>query len=201
MKSRKSIWLRALGAVLVFTLLCGVVYPWLMTGIAQLFFKDKANGSIIEVNGVIYGSELLGQQFTGDEYLWGRIMNVNDTTFTNADGEATVYAGSSNKSPASKEYEEIVAERIARIRESNPDAVTEEIPVELITGSGSGLDPHVSVEAAMYQIPRIAKERGMSAEEVEKIIDVCTTGKFLRIFGKDVVNVLAVNLALDGVLK
>lgn len=201
MKTLKSVVGKAFLALVIFSVVCGGIYPWLMTGISQLFFKDKANGSIIEVDGVKYGSELLGQQFTGDEYMWGRIMNVNTETFTNEEGMATVYAGPSNISPASEDYEAQIQERVDKIRESNPDAAEEKIPVDLVTCSGSGLDPHVSIDAAKYQIPRIAKERDMSEEEVEGVMDKYTTGRFLNIFGEKTVNVLQVNLALDGILK
>lgn len=179
---------------LIITILCGVIYPLIITGISQIFFKDKADGSIIEVNGVKYGSELLGQQYTGDEYLWGRIMNINTEN-------SLMYAGPSNISPASDEYKKLIEERVAKIKEANPDANEEEIPVDLVTVSGSGLDPHISVAAAAYQIPRIAASRNISQEEVEKIIDKYTTGRFAGIFGEKVVNVLQVNLALDGILN
>jgi K+-transporting ATPase ATPase C chain len=186
---------------LIITILCGVIYPLIITGISQIFFKDKADGSIIEVNGVKYGSELLGQQYTGDEYLWGRIMNINTEVFADKDGNSFMYAGPSNISPASDEYKKLIEERVAKIKEANPDADEEEIPVDLVTVSGSGLDPHISVAAAIYQIPRIAASRNISQEEVEKIIDKYTTGRFAGIFGEKVVNVLQVNLALDGILN
>ena len=184
-----------------FTILCGILYPLAVTGISQLLFHDKANGSIIEVDGVKYGCELLGQEFTGKEYMWGRIMSTNTETFTDEKGNATIYAGPSNKSPASQDYEKQVKERIAMIQKANPDAKEEAIPVDLVTNSGSGLDPHISTAAAKYQVPRIAKERDMQEEEVEKIIDKYTTARFLGIFGENTVNVLQVNLALDGILK
>ncbi|MRM89101.1 potassium-transporting ATPase subunit KdpC [Faecalicatena contorta] len=201
MKTLKSVVGKVFLALVIFSVLCGVIYPWLMTGISQLFFKDKANGSIIEVDGVQYGSELLGQQFTGYEYMWGRIMNINTETFTNKDGMATVYAGPSNKTPAGEEFEAQIQERVEKIKAGNPDAEDEQIPVDLVTCSGSGLDPHISVDAAEYQVPRLAKERDMTEEEVQDIIERYTTGRFLGIFGEKVVNVLQVNLALDGILK
>ena len=122
MKTLKSVVGKVFLALVIFSVLCGVIYPWLMTGISQLFFKDKANGSIIEVDGVQYGSELLGQQFTGYEYMWGRIMNINTETFTNKDGMATVYAGPSNKTPAGEEFEAQIQERVEKIKAGNPDA-------------------------------------------------------------------------------
>ena len=198
MKILRSVTGKALAVLAAFTILCGILYPLAVTGISQLLFHDKANGSIIEVDGVKYGCELLGQEFTGKEYMWGRIMSTNTETFTDEKGNATIYAGPSNKS---QDYEKQVKERIAMIQKANPDAKEEAIPVDLVTNSGSGLDPHISTAAAKYQVPRIAKERDMQEEEVEKIIDKYTTARFLGIFGENTVNVLQVNLALDGILK
>ena len=192
---------KAFICIIVFTVICGLVYPLVMTGISQVLFKDKANGSIIEVNGKKYGSVLLAQEFTGDEYLWGRVMNIDTETFTDDDGNALMYATPSNLSPASEEYEALVKERVERIRKTNPTVKEEAIPVDLVTCSGSGLDPHISVAAAQYQVERIAKARNLDTEEVEEIIDKYTKGRMLGIFGEEVVNVLEVNLALDGILE
>ena len=192
---------KAFICIIVFTVICGLVYPLVMTGISQVLFKDKANGSIIEVDGKKYGSVLLAQQFTGDEYLWGRIMNIDTETFTDDEGNALMYATPSNLSPASEEYEALVKERVERIRKTNPTVKEEAIPVDLVTCSGSGLDPHISVAAAQYQVERIAKARNLDTEEVEEIIDKYTKGRMLGIFGEEVVNVLEVNLALDGILE
>ena len=192
---------KAFICIIVFTVICGLVYPLVMTGISQVLFKDKANGSIIEVDGKKYGSVLLAQQFTGDEYLWGRIMNIDTETFTDDDGNALMYATPSNLSPASEEYEALVKERVERIRKTNPTVKEEAIPVDLVTCSGSGLDPHILVAAAQYQVERIAKARNLDTEEVEEIIDKYTKGRMLGIFGEEVVNVLEVNLALDGILE
>ncbi|MEO2508377.1 potassium-transporting ATPase subunit KdpC [Clostridium paraputrificum] len=192
---------KAFICIIVFTVICGLIYPLVMTGISQVLFKDKANGSIIEVDGKKYGSVLLAQQFTGDEYLWGRIMNIDTETFTDDDGNALMYATPSNLSPASEEYEALVKERVKRIRKANPTVKEEAIPVDLVTCSGSGLDPHISVAAAQYQVERIAKARNLDTEEVKEIIDKYTKGRMLGIFGEEVVNVLEVNLALDGILE
>lgn len=192
---------KAFICIIVFTVICGLIYPLVMTGISQVLFKDKANGSIIEVDGKKYGSVLLAQQFTGDEYLWGRIMNIDTETFTDDDGNALMYATPSNLSPASEEYEALVKERVKRIRKANPTVKEDAIPVDLVTCSGSGLDPHISVAAAQYQVERIAKARNLDTEEVKEIIDKYTKGRMLGIFGEEVVNVLEVNLALDGILE
>ncbi|MDZ5253435.1 potassium-transporting ATPase subunit KdpC [Clostridium sp. LIBA-8841] len=188
-------------ALLIFTILCGIIYPVSTTVLAQVFFKEEANGSIIEIDGKKYGSELLGQQFTDDKYLWGRIMNINVEIFKDDNGDPLMYSSPSNLSPASDEYEKLVEERIEKIKKSNPDMREEAIPVDLVTSSGSGLDPHISVAAAKYQSKRIAETRNLSVGEVNSIIDKYTTGRFLGVFGEKVVNVLQVNLALDGILK
>lgn len=200
MKTIKRVWLEAIKILLIMTLLCGIIYPLIVTGISQLFFKEKANGSIIEVNGVKYGSELLGQQFTGDQYLWGRIMNINTKTFRDKKGNAVMYAEPSNLSPASDTYKKLIAQRVQKIRKSNPEKASDKIPVDLVTCSGSGMDPHISIAAAQYQVKRIAKSRNMTDSEVQKIINKYTTGRLAGIFGEKVVNVLKVNLALDGIL-
>ena len=189
---------KAFKFILVFMIICGLIYPVFITGASQLLFKDKANGSIIEVNGKKYGSVLLAQEFTGDEYLWGRVMNLDTSTFTDENGEVLMYATPSNLSPASEEYEKLVSERIEKIKASNPDKKDDPIPVDLVTSSGSGLDPHISVAAAEYE--RISKARNISTDEVEQIIEKYTKGRALGVFGEETVNVLQVNLALDGKL-
>ncbi len=201
MKTIKSILPKALIFFLIATIVCGIIYPLLITGISQLFFKDKVNGSIIEVDGKKYGSTLLAQEFTGDEYMWGRIMNIDTGTFKDKDGNALMYAYPSNLSPASDEYEALVAQRVKKIKAANPEKGDAAIPVDLVTCSGSGLDPDISPAAAEYQIERIAKARGISTSKVQEIVLKYTNDRFLGIFGEKTVNVLKVNLALDGILK
>ena len=128
-------------------------------------------------------------------------MNIDTETFTDDDGNALMYATPSNLSPASEEYEKLVKERVERIRSYNKGKKEEPIPVDLVTSSGSGLDPHISVAAAKYQVDRIAKERNLSVDYVNEIIDKYTTGRLLGVFGEKTVNVLKVNLALDGILR
>ena len=201
MKTMKSILSTTILLILMMTVICGILYPLVITGIAQIFFKHKANGSIIEVNNVKYGSELLAQEFTGDEYLWGRVMLSDVETFTDEAGNPLYYAGPSNLTPAREEYRALIAERVASIEASHSQMSKGKVPVELVTVSGSGLDPHISVNAALYQAERIAQERNMDIEEVEAIIDKYTTPKLFGILGEKVVNVLQVNLKLDGILK
>lgn len=200
MKTTKSVLPCAVVIFLVFTVLCGIIYTGIVTGIAQLIFPKQANGSIIEVDGKKYGSVLLGQQYTDEGHMWGRIMNVDASAYNDEKGKALMYAAPSNLSPASEEYKALVAERVKKLEAANPDKKGEPIPEDLVTCSGSGLDPHISKAAAEYQIPRIAKANEMEEEKVREIIKTCTDGRFLGIFGEETVNVLKVNLMLDGIL-
>lgn len=200
MKALKSVFPKALMIFLLFTVICGVAYTGVVTGVAQLIFPDKANGSLIEVDGKKYGCELLGQQYTDEEHMWGRIMNVDISTYKDENGKTLMYAAPSNLSPASDEFEDLVAERVKMIREANPDMDETSIPVDLVTCSGSGLDPHISPAAAEYQVARVAKANDMTEDEVRAIIKQCTDGRFLGILGEETVNVLKVNLMLDGIL-
>ena len=201
MKTIKSVLPKAGMIFLIFTLLCGVIYTGVVTGIAQLIFPDHANGSIIEVDGKKYGCELLGQQYTDEAHMWRRIMNIDVSTYTDENGKALMYAAPSNISPISEEYAQLVAERVEKLRAADPDMDETAVPVDLVTCSGSGLDPHISPAAAEYQVARIAKANDMTDDEVRKIIQNCTDGRFLGIFGEETVNVLEVNLMLDGILE
>lgn len=201
MKELKSTLLKALTIFLIFTFVCGILYTGVVTGVAQLFFPEKANGSIIEVDGKKYGCELLGQQYTDDAHMWGRIMNIDASTYKDESGHTLMYAAPSNLSPASEEYEALVAERVEKLRAANPDMDETAIPIDLVTCSGSGLDPHIFPAAAEYQVARIAKANDMTEDEVQAIIEKCTDGRFLGLFGEETVNVLKVNLMLDGILE
>ncbi len=201
MKQFKGTLPKALMIFLIFTVVCGVFYTGLVTGLAQLLFPDKANGSIIEVDGKKYGYELLGQQYTDESHMWGRIMNVDVSTYKDENGETLMYAAPSNLSPASEEYEALIKERVQKLRAANPEMDETTIPVDLVTCSGSGLDPHISPAAAEYQVTRIAKANDMTENAVREIIERCTDGRFLGIFGEETVNVLEVNLMLDGILE
>ena len=200
-KSMGQVFKKAVVVLAVMMILCGPVYTLVVTGVLQLFFPEKANGSIIEIDGVKYGSEQLGQQFSDPAHLWGRIVLADVSTYTDKDGDPLMYASASNKSPASAEYEEAVAERVAMIRADDPDADMDSIPVELVTCSGSGLDPDISPAAAEYQVSRLAKENDMTEDEVRAIIKKYTTGKLFGVLGEETVNVLKVNLALEGIRK
>lgn len=201
MKTLKNVLPKAAVIFLIFTVICGVLYTAFITGAAQLIFPDKANGSIIEVDGKKYGCELLGQQYTDESHMWGRIMKIDISTYKDENGKTLMYAVPSNLSPASDEFEALVNERVEMIRKANPDMDETAIPVDLVTCSGSGLDPHISPAAAEYQVARIAVANDMTQDEVREIIEKCTQGKFLGVFGEETVNVLKVNLMLDGILE
>lgn len=206
----KGVVPRALAAFAFFTVACGIVYTLVITGVAQLAFPYQANGSIIEVDGVAYGSELIGQRFEDMDHMWGRVQNL--TVVEKPDGGLAVYGSAFNKTPASDytdeatveafgpSFEATVAHRVEMIREANPDAEMDTVPVDLVTSSASGLDPHISLAAAQYQIPRLVEYTGKSEEEIGRIVDACTTRKLFGLFGEDVVNVLQVNLMLEDIL-
>ena len=189
---------RALGVFALFTVVCGLGYTLVVTGIAQVAFPYRANGSLIKVDGKVVGSELIGQNFEDGDHMWGRIQNVSVVEDEN--GELMAYGAPSNLSPASEEYRQLVDARVEKIRAANPDADMDAVPVDLVTCSGSGLDPEISPDAAEYQVPRLAKATGKSEDEVRDIIAQCTKGRFLGVFGEPTVNVLKVNLMLDGTL-
>lgn len=194
----KGVASRALGVFALFTVVCGLGYTLVVTGIAQVAFPYRANGSLIKVDGKVVGSELIGQNFEDGDHMWGRIQNVSVVEDEN--GELMAYGAPSNLSPASEEYRQLVDARVKKIRAANPDADMDAVPVDLVTCSGSGLDPEISPDAAEYQVPRLAKATGKSEDEVREIIAQCTKGRFLGVFGEPTVNVLKVNLMLDGVL-
>lgn len=194
----KGVASRALGVFALFTVVCGLGYTLVVTGIAQVAFPYQANGSLITVDGKVVGSELIGQNFEDEDHMWGRIQNVS--IFEGEDGELMAYGAPSNLSPASEEYRQLVDARVKKIRAANPDADMDAVPVDLVTCSGSGLDPEISPDAAEYQVPRLAKATGKSEDEVRDIIAECTKGRFLGVFGEPTVNVLKVNLMLDGAL-
>jgi K+-transporting ATPase ATPase C chain len=177
----------AIGFVVLLTVLTGVIYPLTVTGLAQALFRDRANGSLISDNGEVVGSELIGQPFSDPRYFWGRL------SATEYDAAAS---SGSNYGPTNPALLEAVQARIDALRAVDPDN-EEPIPVDLVTASGSGLDPHISIAAAQYQIPRVARYRGLSEDEVSALVDRFTEGRQFGILGEPRVNVLKLNLALD----
>ena len=196
----RAVTIRSLIYFALMTVITGIIYPLAVTGIAKLVFPYEAGGSIIRVDGRKYGAENLGQPYRSPGRLWGRQMNI-DAGFTGADGGPAAYAWPSNLSPAGKKLEGLIAGRVKEIRKANPAMGDKPVPVELVTSSGGGLDPHISPAAALYQVPRIAAAAGLSKAEVTKIIKKHTEGRLLGIIGEPRVHVLKVNLELGGILK
>jgi K+-transporting ATPase ATPase C chain len=181
----------AIISMLFFTVLCGAAYPLLMTGFAQAVFPGKANGSIVEKDGKAVGSSLMGQNFNGPEYFHARPSGAG------ADGYDGGASSGSNLGPSSQALIERVTESLATIREENGLTANASVPVDAVTASGSGLDPHISPAYAELQVPRVAEERGMSEGAVRKLVKKYTDGSTLFVMGEPRVNVLLLNLALD----
>ena len=182
----------ALRMLIVLTALTGVVYPLVVTGIAQLAFPHAANGSLIVANGKTLGSELIGQPFDDPKYFWSRPSATSPQPYNGASSAA------SNQGARNPALADAVKDRIKALRDADPDNKAP-IPVDLVTASGSGLDPHISVAAAEYQVARVAKARGLPPEKVRSLVAEHTEGRTLAVLGEPRVNVLQLNLALDGV--
>lgn len=177
-------------AVLVITLLCGLAYPLAFTGVAQLAFPDEARGSLVERDGQVVGSSLIGQRFEGDEWFHPRPSAAG----AGYDGMAS---GASNLGPTSDELLDMLAERVKTYRDLNGLGADEEVPVDAVTASASGLDPHISVANARLQAPRVARARGIPVDDVLRLVDEHTSRPLLGFLGEAAVNVLEINLALD----
>ncbi|MGZ9163803.1 MAG: potassium-transporting ATPase subunit KdpC [Anaerolineales bacterium] len=185
--------------LLIFTVITGIIYPLAVTGIAQVVFPHQANGSLIMAEGgKAVGSELIGQQFDDPKYFWGRISATGTFAYNAFNAENLTASSGSNYGPLNPALMDMVQARIDALKAADPDN-TAPIPVDLVTASGSGLDPHVSVAAALYQIHRIAQARGLSDEVVKALVDQYTEGRQFGFLGEPRVNVLKLNLALDGV--
>jgi potassium-transporting ATPase KdpC subunit len=186
--------------LIVMTVLTGLIYPGVITGIAQVAFPDQADGSIIERDGQPIGSELLGQGFVDSEtnltlagYFRGR---PSAATITD---DGTIISGGSNYGPTNSALTERVAADVAAIRQENGLAADAQIPVDLVTASGSGVDPDISPASAELQVARVASQRGITEDQVRGLVDDHTSGRILGVLGEPRVNVLALNLALDEV--
>ena len=177
--------------LLVFTVITGVIYPLVVTGAAQAFFHSQANGSMIEANGTMQGSALIGQAFSDPRYFWGRLSSTPDYPFN-----ASASQGS-NYGPSDPALLAAVQAPIDALKAVDPGN-TLPVPVDLVTASSSGLDPNISVAAADYQVVRVARERSLSVDAVENLVKKYTSGRQFFIFGESRVNVLELNLALDS---
>ena len=183
--------------LLIFTLITGVIYPLVVTGIAQVAFPHQANGSLIVIDGKTYGSELIGQQFDDPKYFWGRLSATGAFPYNAFNAETLTGSSGSNYGPLNPALMEMVQARIDALKAADPGN-TAPIPVDLVTASGSGLDPHISVAAALYQVHRVAQARGLSEESMTTLVNQYTQGRQFGFLGEPTVNVLELNLALDG---
>ena len=180
----------ALRMLVVLTALTGLVYPLVMTGIAQIAFPKAANGSLIVINGKNLGSTLIGQPFDDPKYFWSRPSATSPQPYNGAS------SGASNQGARNPALADAVKDRIKALRDADPDNKAP-VPVDLVTASGSGLDPHLSVAAAEYQIGRVAKARSLPEQQVRSLVSENTEARTFGILGEPRVNVLALNLALD----
>ena len=177
--------------MVVFTVLCGFVYPGVVTLIGQTLFPKQAGGSLIVVNGKTVGSEIIGQPFDDVKYFWSRPSATGPYAYNAANSSG------SNLGPTNPDFINSVKGRIDALKKANPDMADKPVPMDLVTASGSGLDPHISPAAAEYQVARISKARNLAPNQIEGLIQQNTQGRWLGFIGDPGVNVLKLNLALD----
>ena len=187
----------ALVSLVLLTLITGVIYPLVVTGIAQVVFPSQANGSIIMKDGKAVGSTLIGQQFDDAQYFWGRLSDTSTFPYNAYNAAALTGSSGSNYGPLNPALLDAVKGRVQALKDAD-SANAAPIPVDLVTASGSGLDPHISIAAALYQVHRVAQARGLTDDAVKALVDKNTEDRQLGFLGEPTVNVLKLNLALDG---
>lgn len=186
----------AISALVMLTLITGVIYPLVVTGIAQVLFPAQANGSLIREDNQVRGSALIGQEFATPRYFWGRLSATGPVPYTAFNGDTLTGSSGSNLGPLNPALEGAVKGRIDALKTADP-ANTLPVPVDLVTASASGLDPHISPAAAAYQVARVARELGIGEDQVRALVAANTQGRDLGFLGEPRVNVLQLNLALD----
>jgi K+-transporting ATPase ATPase C chain len=186
----------ALVSLALLTLITGVIYPLAVTGIAQVAFPAQANGSLIVKDGKPVGSALIGQSFDAPKYFWGRLSATSPFPYNAFDAQTLTASSGSNYGPLNPALVDAAQARVDALQAADPGN-TAPIPVDLVTASGSGLDPHISVAAALYQVPRVARARGLSEDDVRTLVMRYTEDRQLGVLGEPRVNVLELNLALD----
>jgi potassium-transporting ATPase KdpC subunit len=189
----------AIVLLLALTLITGLVYPFAMTGIARVIFPTQSQGSLVERDGKVVGSAVIGQEFRSERYFHGRpsatvAPDPNDATKTVPAPYNAANSGGSNLGPTNKSLIDRVEADMEKLKQENPSA---DVPIDLVTSSGSGLDPDISPAAAFFQVPRVAKARNMPEDSVRRLVDEHIEGRTLGLLGEPRVNVLALNLALD----
>ena len=199
MKTFVTKYLRpAVVITLLFAAMTGLLYPGVVTGLAQLIFPYQANGSLVKAsNGTVIGSDLIGQYWTQPQYFHGRPSATTDLS-GNPQPYNAGFSSASNLGPTNAKLVQSVQQRVAELKKENPNAPPGPVPVDLVTTSGSGLDPDISIAGAMYQVPRVAAARSLPVDVVTKLVTEHEGGRFLGIFGEPYVNVLDLNLALDA---
>ncbi|MGL6183865.1 MAG: potassium-transporting ATPase subunit KdpC [Clostridium chrysemydis] len=191
--------IKGIKLTVIMIVLCGILYPLIVTGIGQVLFKDKANGSIVVLNGKEVGSSLISQKFTKDKYFISRPSFVNyNESYNNEPVNAT--SGSQNLGPTSSELKENTKNNINEFLRKNKEVKKEDISEELISQSGSGLDPDITINGALIQIPRISKNTGISEEKLKELVLNNKKGKFLGMYGEERVNVLGLNIEIDKLI-
>lgn len=210
MKSFINMFKKAFILSAVMLVICGIIYPLALTGVSQLVFNKQANGNLIKINGEAVGSELVGQQFTDERFFRGRVSSINYNTYTeedlipDAEGNTAyggVSSGNTNYGASNPDLKLRVEADIEEFLASHPGVKKEDIPADLLTASGSGLDPHISPASAELQIPTIAAATGLSEDALKEIVKNNTDSKLLGVFGEDKVNVLKANIEIAEALN
>lgn len=197
---------QTIGVTVILMLVCGLLFPCLLTGLSALIFPHQAGGNLLTVNGQTVGAEYVGQEFTEDYYMWSRPSAYHYNVYVEREDGKLYYndgtkfpgigSGSNNYAATNPALAERVEADIKAFLEKNPGVKREDIPTDLLTASGSGLDPHISPASAEIQIPRIAEASGLTEEEIEDIVSENTQGKVFGVFGEETVNVLKINIEI-----